>query len=46
MQKVKIGIIGLGRLGMVHADHLVNLISVADVRAVCALDDAQLISLC
>lgn len=42
MEKVKIGVIGLGRLGMVHADHLVNLVSEADVKAVCALDQSQL----
>lgn len=42
MEKVKIAVIGLGRLGMVHTDHLVNLISDADVKAVCALDQDQL----
>ncbi|MCI1904125.1 MAG: Gfo/Idh/MocA family oxidoreductase [Enterococcaceae bacterium] len=42
MEKVKIAVIGLGRLGMVHTDHLVNLIGDADVKAVCALDQEQL----
>lgn len=42
MEKVNVGVIGLGRLGMVHADHLVNLISDANVLAVCALEQSQL----
>ncbi|MFU1797868.1 Gfo/Idh/MocA family oxidoreductase [Paenibacillus azoreducens] len=42
MEKVKVGVIGLGRLGMVHAEHLVTQIGEADVKAVCALDQTQL----
>ncbi|WEG74494.1 Gfo/Idh/MocA family oxidoreductase [Vagococcus intermedius] len=42
MDKVKIGVIGLGRLGMVHTEHLVTLISDAEVIAVCAVDKEQL----
>ncbi|HAL93960.1 MAG TPA: Gfo/Idh/MocA family oxidoreductase [Rectinema sp.] len=42
MEKVKIGIVGLGRLGKRHAFNLANLVPKANLQAVCSLNEAEL----
>ncbi len=39
---IRAGIIGLGRLGSVHAKHLVNITQGVNLSAACALDSKQL----
>lgn len=42
MSKLKMGIIGLGRMGMEHAKHLASMPGKVDALCACALDDEQL----
>lgn len=41
MEKVKIGIIGLGRLGIQHAENIAFKVPNCELQAICALDEAQ-----
>ena len=41
MPELRLGHIGLGRLGERHAHNLVHLTSGAELRAVCALEDGR-----
>ena len=42
MNKVRIGVIGLGRLGQQHADNIVNKIKNAQLSAVCRVQEDEL----
>lgn len=42
MKKIKIATIGLGRLGMVHTEHLAAMVNDVELKASFALDDEQL----
>ena len=42
MEKVRIAIAGLGRLGKIHANHLCGQIPGAEVTAACSIIDAEL----
>ena len=42
MNKVRIGVVGLGRLGQQHADNIVNKIRNARLSAVCSVQENEL----
>lgn len=42
MHKLKMGIIGLGRMGMEHAKHIASMTNKVEALSACALDDGQL----
>ena len=42
MNKVRIGVVGLGRLGQQHADNKVNRIKNAQLSAVCSVQEDEL----
>ena len=42
MEKVRIAIAGLGRLGKIHANHLCGQIPGTEVTAACSIIDAEL----
>ena len=42
MNKVKIGVVGLGRLGNQHADNIVNNVRNAQLSAVCSVQEDEL----
>ena len=42
MNKVRIGVVGLGRLGQQHADNIVNKIRNAKLSAVCSVQENEL----
>ena len=42
MNKVRIGVVGLGRLGQLHADNIVNKIKNAQLSAVCSVQEDEL----
>ena len=42
MNKVKIGVVGLGRLGHQHADNIVNHVRNAQLSAVCSVQGDEL----
>jgi len=42
MSKVKVGIAGLGRIGIIHARHLASSIQGCELAAVCSINEAEL----
>lgn len=42
MKKVRIGVVGLGRLGYRHAENIANITKHAELSAVCSIDDHEL----
>lgn len=44
MNKIRIGVIGLGRLGFKHAENIAHIVRGADLTAVCSISEKELVS--